>query len=106
MKRSDIDRSLHEADERMRARGVVLPPFAYRTPETFVARAEETRHIVDARCWWGIEHDREHDVRMAWTTHYANANDRLNGLIPFVRGSGRDPRARGESAAERDTLRP
>ncbi len=54
MKRSRINAIMAEADEMIRAHGFTLPPFAYWTPEEFVAKAPTARHVVDARCGWDI----------------------------------------------------
>ena len=54
MKRSEINRIIGEADALMRTHGFVLPPFAYWSPETFAARADEARHVIDARCGWDV----------------------------------------------------
>jgi len=54
MKRSEINRIMAEADEMIRAHGFVLPPFASWSPEEFRGRAEEARHVIDARCGWDI----------------------------------------------------
>ena len=34
--------------------GFVLPPFAYWTPDAFKAKADDARHVIDARCGWDI----------------------------------------------------
>ena len=54
MKRSAINQIMAEADALIRRHGFVLPPFAYWTPEAFKARADEARHVIDARCGWDI----------------------------------------------------
>ena len=54
MKRSRINRIVAEAEELMRSHGFVLPPFARWTPETFRSRADEARHVIDARCGWDV----------------------------------------------------
>ncbi len=54
MKRSTINRTLAEANELIGRHGFVLPPFASWTPETFKARADEARHLIDTRCGWDV----------------------------------------------------
>ncbi|MDH3663489.1 MAG: D-lyxose/D-mannose family sugar isomerase [Alphaproteobacteria bacterium] len=54
MKRSEINRIMAEADELIRRHGFVLPLFAYWTPEAFKAKADDARHVIDARCGWDI----------------------------------------------------
>ena len=54
MKRSVINRIMAEADEMIAANGFVLPPFARWSPEEFVRRKDEARHVIDARCGWDI----------------------------------------------------
>lgn len=54
MKRSRINEIMAEADEMIRSYGFTLPPFGYWTPDEFMARAGEARHVIDARCGWDI----------------------------------------------------
>lgn len=54
MKRSRINAIMAEADDMIRQYGFVLPPFAYWTPEEFVARKSEASNIISARCGWDI----------------------------------------------------
>ncbi|TNJ43334.1 D-lyxose/D-mannose family sugar isomerase [Phaeobacter sp. B1627] len=54
MKRSRINEIMANADEMIRSYGFVLPPFASWSPETFVARKDAARHLIDARCGWDI----------------------------------------------------
>ena len=54
MKRSRINAIMAEADDMIRQYGFVLPPFAYWTPEEFVARKTEAANIISARCGWDI----------------------------------------------------
>ncbi len=54
MKRSRINEIMAEADEMIRAHGFALPPFAYWTPEEFMANAATARAVIDARCGWDI----------------------------------------------------
>lgn len=54
MKRSRINQIMAEADEMIRSYGFVLPPFARWTPGEFRARADQARHVIDARCGWDV----------------------------------------------------
>ena len=54
MKRSEINAIMAAADDMIRSHGFVLPPFAYWTPDQFVARRNEARNVIDARCGWDI----------------------------------------------------
>ena len=54
MKRSRINDIMGAADEMIRSYGLILPPFATWTPEEFVHRKEDARHIIDARCGWDV----------------------------------------------------
>lgn len=54
MKRSGINSIMAAADEMIRHFGFALPPFAYWTPDEFSARADQARHVIDARCGWDI----------------------------------------------------
>ncbi|MCB5200420.1 D-lyxose/D-mannose family sugar isomerase [Loktanella sp. TSTF-M6] len=54
MKRSRINDIMAAADDMIRQYGFVLPPFAYWTPDTFKARAQDAAHVIDARCGWDI----------------------------------------------------
>lgn len=54
MKRSRINAIMAEAEETIRRHGFVLPPFAGWTPDTFRARRDAARHVIDARCGWDI----------------------------------------------------
>ena len=49
-----INEIMAEADAMIRSHGFVLPPFAYWSPDTFRARAQDARHIIEARCGWDI----------------------------------------------------
>ena len=55
MKRSDVNEILREGDAFIRAHGVVLPPFAYWSPEEMRARvADGAARIRDRRMGWDI----------------------------------------------------
>ena len=54
MKRSRVNAIIAEADETIRRHGFALPPFAYWSPDTFAARKDAARHVIDARCGWDI----------------------------------------------------
>ncbi len=54
MKRSRVNDIMRAADEMIRHYGFVLPPFAYWSPETFQARKQDARALVEARCGWDI----------------------------------------------------
>ena len=54
MKRSRINEIMAEADEMIRSFGFVLPPWAYWSPEDFVARKELAENVIMARCGWDI----------------------------------------------------
>ncbi len=54
MKRSRINAIMAEADEMIRRHGFTLPPFARWSPDAFVARKDNARHVIDARCGWDI----------------------------------------------------
>ena len=42
------------ADDLIRSFGFVLPPFAYWSPDEFVAHKSTARNVIDARCGWDI----------------------------------------------------
>jgi D-lyxose ketol-isomerase len=54
MKRSRINEIMAAADDLIRSHGFTLPPFAYWSPDAFVARKDAARHVIDARCGWDI----------------------------------------------------
>lgn len=54
MKRSRINDIIGESDDFIRHFGFRLPPFAYWSPEEFVANATSARALIDARCGWDI----------------------------------------------------
>lgn len=76
MKRSTINAIMAEADDLIRKHGFVLPPFAYWTPEEFVARKDEARNVITARNGWDI------------TDYGAGDYDRM-GLFLFTLRNGR-----------------
>ena len=54
MKRSRINDIMAEADDIIRRHGFHLPPFAYWTPDEFVAKKDIARGVIDARNGWDI----------------------------------------------------
>lgn len=54
MKRSRINEIMTAAGDMIREFGFALPPFAYWSPDAFKARADDARHVIDARCGWDI----------------------------------------------------
>ncbi|MGD8903429.1 MAG: D-lyxose/D-mannose family sugar isomerase [Anaerolineae bacterium] len=54
MKRSRINTIMHDADAFFRERSFYLPPFAYWSPEEWVAKGPEVREIVDNGLGWDI----------------------------------------------------
>lgn len=54
MKRSRINEIMADADAMIRAHGFTLPPFAYWTPEEFVANKDRAKAVIDARAGWDI----------------------------------------------------
>ncbi|QIE43247.1 D-lyxose/D-mannose family sugar isomerase [Meridianimarinicoccus aquatilis] len=76
MKRSTINAIMSEADDLIRKHGFVLPPFAYWTPDEFVARKDEARNVISARNGWDI------------TDYGAGEYDKM-GLFLFTLRNGR-----------------
>ncbi|MDR9429018.1 MAG: D-lyxose/D-mannose family sugar isomerase [Salibaculum sp.] len=76
MQRSRINAIMAEADDMIRRHGFVLPPFARWSPETFKARANQARHVIDSRCGWDI------------TDYGAGHYDEM-GLVLFTLRNGR-----------------
>ena len=54
MKRSEVNRIMHEADDFIGSFGFLLPPFAHWTPDEFRRRKGEASAIVGARLGWDI----------------------------------------------------
>ncbi len=54
MKRSRINEIMAAADEMIRHYGFVLPPFAYWSPEAFVANKDRASRVISGRCGWDI----------------------------------------------------
>ncbi len=54
MKRSDINEIIDEADAFIRSFGFTLPPFAYWSPDEFLAKKDAAKSLIDARCGWDI----------------------------------------------------
>ncbi len=76
MKRSRINEIMAAADDLMRVHGFVLPPFAYWTPDEFLARKDAARSVIDARCGWDI-------------TDYGAGDFDAMGLFLFTLRNGR-----------------
>ncbi len=60
----------------IRAFGFVLPPFAYWTPDQFLARADQARGVIDGRMGWDI-------------TDYGQGDFDALGLFLFTLRNGR-----------------
>ncbi|MBS1301138.1 D-lyxose/D-mannose family sugar isomerase [Loktanella sp. SALINAS62] len=54
MKRSRINAIMARANDMITAQGFTLPPFAYWSPDEFVAQKSAARHVIDSRCGWDI----------------------------------------------------
>ncbi|MEJ6398467.1 D-lyxose/D-mannose family sugar isomerase [Yoonia sp. 208BN28-4] len=54
MKRSEINQIITEADAMMRRYGFTLPPWAYWSPDEFIARKSEASGVIAARNGWDI----------------------------------------------------
>jgi D-lyxose ketol-isomerase len=54
MRRSEINELIILADGFIRSKGFHLPPFAYWTPDDWVAKGEEAREIVENQLGWDI----------------------------------------------------
>ena len=54
MKRSKINAIIADAHDMIRRHGFALPPFADWSPETFRARKDTARHVIQSRCGWDI----------------------------------------------------
>ena len=76
MKRSTITAIMAEADDLIRRHGFVLPPFAYWTPEEFVAQKDVARNVISARNGWDI-------------TDYGAGDFEKMGLFLFTLRNGR-----------------
>lgn len=76
MKRSTINEIMAAADDMIRSYGFKLPPFAYWTPDEFVARKEAAKALINARCGWDI-------------TDYGAGNFEDMGLFLFTLRNGR-----------------
>ena len=76
MKRSRINEIIRASEAFIRSHGFILPPFANWTPEEFVARKDEARAIIDARCGWDI-------------TDYGKGDYDNMGLFLFTLRNGR-----------------
>lgn len=76
MKRSRINQIMAEADEMIRTYGFVLPPWAYWSPNEFVARKDEAANVISARNGWDI-------------TDYGAGDYEKMGLFLFTLRNGR-----------------
>ena len=76
MKRTEINAIMAEAHEMIGRHGVTLPPFAEWTPDEFVAKSADARHLIDARCGWDI-------------TDYGAGDFDAMGLFLFTLRNGR-----------------
>ncbi len=76
MKRSRINRIMAEADQMIRHYGFALPPFAYWSPDEFLARREVAGNVIAARCGWDI-------------TDYGAGDFDAMGLFLFTLRNGR-----------------
>lgn len=76
MKRSQINKIMTEADEMIRRHGFALPPFAYWSPQDFVARGPHAEALITARCGWDI-------------TDYGDGDFERMGLFLFTLRNGR-----------------
>ena len=76
MKRSRINEIMAQADEMIRSHGFTLPPWAYWSPEEFVARKADAANVISARNGWDI-------------TDYGAGNYEEMGLFLFTLRNGR-----------------
>lgn len=76
MKRSEINDIMARADDMIRSHGFTLPPFAYWTPDEFVANATASKELIKARCGWDI-------------TDYGAGDFDTMGLFLFTLRNGR-----------------
>lgn len=76
MKRSRVNAIMTEADDFIRSFGHILPPFAYWTPEQFVASKDRASGIIGSRLGWDI-------------TDYGEGRFEEMGLFLFTTRNGR-----------------
>ncbi len=76
MRRSRINEIMAQADEMIRSYGFTLPPWAYWSPEEFVARKADAVNVISARNGWDI-------------TDYGAGNYEEMGLFLFTLRNGR-----------------
>jgi D-lyxose ketol-isomerase len=76
LKRSRINEIMAQADEMIRSHGFTLPPWAYWSPEEFVARKADAANVISARNGWDI-------------TDYGAGNYEEMGLFLFTLRNGR-----------------
>jgi len=75
MKRSQINAIIREADAFLKDHQFLLPPFAYWTPEQWMAKGDEVRQIVERRIGWDM-------------TDFGQGNFRHTGLSLFTLRNG------------------
>jgi D-lyxose ketol-isomerase len=75
MKRSEINKIMRQADEFIRQRGFYLPPFAYWSPDTWLAKGQEAHEIVETGLGWDI-------------TDFGSGDFRHSGLFLFTIRNG------------------
>lgn len=76
MKRSEINAIMAAAQDTISSFGFTLPPFSRWAPDEFVARRDEARAVIDARCGWDI-------------TDYGRGRFDAVGLFLFTLRNGR-----------------
>ena len=54
MKRSQVNKIIHEADRFLKENHFYLPPFAYWKPEVWKAKGKEVQEIIDRKLGWDI----------------------------------------------------
>ncbi len=76
MKRSEINAIMRDADSFIRQCGLLLPPFAYWTPEEWTTKGDDVQEIVNNNLGWDI-------------TDWGTGDYRNNGLFLFTVRNGR-----------------
>ena len=54
MRRSRVNQIIAEGADMIARHGFALPPFAWWSPDEMAARADDARHVIDARCGWDV----------------------------------------------------
>ncbi|AHM04370.1 ATP synthase delta chain [Roseibacterium elongatum DSM 19469] len=85
MKRSDVNEIMAQADAFMKSFGVVLPPFAYWSPEQMKARRADIDHLIAGRMGWDITDYGQGDFDRLGLFLFTLRNGRLDDL---KRGTG------------------